>query len=99
MTTWMVQAPGQRSTLAQAHQSDTGGQASTFCVCPVGVHVWYNGLIAHLLKRLEWLVVDLEDTARSPPAADGAPVGHVEKAAAGGFCAGVVGLGRWGKTA
>lgn len=61
-------------------------------ICPVGIHVWNNGLVAHLLERLEGLVVDLEDAARPPPAATGASIVHVEESAAGGFCAGVEGL-------
>ena len=41
----------------------------TFGIDPVGVQVGQGSLVADLLQRLLRLVVDLEDAARSPPAA------------------------------
>lgn len=50
----------------------------TLCISPVGIQVGQRGLVADLLEGLGGLVVDLEDTARSPPAATSVAVAHVE---------------------
>lgn len=69
----------------------------TFGVCPVRVEVGKGSLVADLLESLGRLMVDLEDTARSPPPGAGACVtlGHVEIYASPSrrFCACVVGNG------
>lgn len=41
----------------------------TFGTGPIGIEVGQSSLVADLLKGLGGLVVDLEDAARSPPAA------------------------------
>jgi len=51
----------------------------TLGIGPIGIQIRQRCLITDLLKGLGWLVVDLEDTARSPPTgARVVPVGHVE---------------------
>lgn len=48
----------------------------TLCIGPVGVQVGQGGLVADLLEGLGRLMVDLEDAARSPPAATVVAVAH-----------------------
>lgn len=54
----------------------------TFGICPVGVEVRQRSLVADLLESLGRLMVNLEDTARSPPSGSSSPrcvaFGHVE---------------------
>lgn len=56
----------------------------TFGICPVGVEIRQRSLITDLLEGLRRLVVDLEDTARSPPSSSSSSfsscvsLGHVE---------------------
>jgi hypothetical protein len=54
----------------------------TFSICPVGVKVRQGSLVADLFKSLGRLMVNLEDTARSPPSGSSSPCcvsfGHVE---------------------
>lgn len=98
MTMWIVQAPVVAHSTLESATKHQGVQKArrrreyTFLICPVGVQIWNNGLVAHLLERLGGLVVDLEDAARPPPAATGASIVHVEESATGGLCAGVVSL-------
>ena len=47
----------------------------TLGIDPIGVEVGYHSLVADLLKRLSWLVVDLENAARSPPPTTAGSVG------------------------
>ena len=51
----------------------------TFGIGPVGIQIRQGCLVAYLLERLGRLMVDLEDTARSPPTATRVvAIGHVE---------------------
>lgn len=50
----------------------------TLGIGPVGVEVGQGSLITDLLQSLRRLVVDLEDTTRSPPTATGILVRHIE---------------------
>jgi len=75
--------------------------AHTLGIDPVGVEVWQCGLVIQLLNGLERLMVDLEDTARSPPTSR--PVRHVARRSSSTrrICARVVGDGAseqdWGR--
>lgn len=62
---------------------DRNRHRHTFGICPIGIQVRQSCLVAYLLEGLGRLVVDLEDTARSPPAgAKVVAIGHVEVGAA-----------------
>lgn len=52
------------------------GCLPTFGVCPVGVEIGQGCLVADLLERFRWLMVDLENTTRPSPAATRVRVGH-----------------------
>lgn len=50
----------------------------TFGIGPVGIQVRQSCLVTDLLEGLGGLMVDLEDTARPPPAATRVAISHVE---------------------
>lgn len=72
---WMVHAP---AICQPPVVTRSWARPHTFCVGPVGIQVGQRSLVTNLLEGLRGLVVDLEDAARSPPAATSTPVRHVE---------------------
>lgn len=74
---------GVKDNLGAENQDKMNGPG-TFSVCPVGVEIRQRSLITDLLEGLRRLMVDLEDTARSPPSSSSSSfsscvsLGHVE---------------------
>jgi hypothetical protein len=66
------------STGSRAEAREFDGTALTFSIGPVGIQVGRGRLVTDLLEGLRRLVIDLEDTARSPPAGSTALVTHIE---------------------
>lgn len=72
-TMWMVHAPiftpEPISTCFPVAAPTTHSPLHTFGVDPVRIEIGKGRLIAQLFYGLQWFLVDLEDTTRSPPPA------------------------------